>query len=76
MTLKDEDIIEVLAKKNEDFKILVENHRDLDKNIQDLDSKVYLLPAEKLERRRLSKIKLQKKDRIAKFISEYRKKPF
>ncbi len=74
--LKDEDIIEMLVKEDEDFKILVENHRDLDNNIKELDSKVYLLPAEKLERRRLSKMKLQKKDRIAKFVSEYRKKLF
>ncbi len=71
---RDEEIIEILVSEDEDFKALVDNHRELDKSIQQLDSKVYLLPEEKMERKNLSKMKLAKKDRIAKVISDYRKK--
>jgi uncharacterized protein YdcH (DUF465 family) len=71
---RDEEIIEILVSEDEDFKALVDNHRELDKSIQQLDSKIYLLPQEKMERKNLSKMKLAKKDRIAKVISDYRKK--
>jgi hypothetical protein len=74
MTFRDDEIIERLVKEDEEFKQLVEEHRELDRKIQELDSKPYLIPAEKVERKRLSKLKLAKKDKIAKIVSEYRKK--
>lgn len=74
MTVRDENIIEMLASEDEDFKQLVLEHRELDRKIQELDTRVYLLPEEKVERKKLSKIKLSKKDRIAKIVSEYKKK--
>jgi len=74
MTVKDESIIEKLTREDEEFKKLVLEHRELDKEIQELDTRVYLLPAEEVKRKKLSKIKLSKKDKIAKIVSDYKKK--
>ncbi|NIS74569.1 MAG: DUF465 domain-containing protein [Deltaproteobacteria bacterium] len=74
MTVKDENIIEKLTREDEEFKKLVLEHRELDKEIQELDTRVYLLPEEEVKRKKLSKIKLSKKDKIAKIVSDYKKK--
>jgi uncharacterized protein YdcH (DUF465 family) len=74
MTVKDETIIEKLTREDEEFKQLVLEHRELDKEIQELDTRVYLLPEEEVKRKKLSKIKLSKKDKIAKIVSDYKKK--
>ncbi|NIO17775.1 MAG: DUF465 domain-containing protein [Deltaproteobacteria bacterium] len=74
MTVRDQSIIEILARKDGDFKKLVDEHRELDRKIQELDTRVYLLPEEEVERKKLSKIKLSKKDKIAKIVSDYKKK--
>jgi uncharacterized protein YdcH (DUF465 family) len=72
--VKDESIIEKLTNEDEEFKKLVLEHRELDKEIQELDTRVYLLPEEEVKRKKLSKIKLSKKDKIAKIVSDYKKK--
>ncbi len=73
MTFRDEEIIEKLMQEDEEFRKLVMEHRELDRKIQDLDSKPYLIPAEEAERKKLSRLKLAKKDLIAQRVSEYRK---
>ncbi|MBE0603865.1 MAG: YdcH family protein [Deltaproteobacteria bacterium] len=52
-----------------DFKALVEEHRLLDEKLKELDRKVYLLPEEELERKRLQKLKLARKDKIAQILN-------
>ncbi len=74
MTVRDQSIIETLVKEDDEFKKLVDEHRELDRKIQELDTRVYLLPEEEVERKKLSKIKLFKKDKIAKIVSDYKKK--
>ncbi|RMG61399.1 MAG: DUF465 domain-containing protein [Deltaproteobacteria bacterium] len=73
MSLRDEEIIEKLMEEDEDFKNLVLEHRDLDRKIQDLDSKPYLIPAEEAERKKLSRLKLAKKDQILQRVAQYRR---
>lgn len=58
-----------LVAKDPDFKALVEEHRILDEKLRDLDRKVYLLPDEEVERKRLQKLKLAKKDKIAQILN-------
>ncbi|HEY3488627.1 MAG TPA: YdcH family protein [Candidatus Deferrimicrobiaceae bacterium] len=48
---------------------LVEEHRVLDDALRELDRKVYLLPDEEVERKRLQKLKLAKKDKIAELLN-------
>ena len=49
---------------NEELTRLVREHRDLESRLEALDSEVYLTPDEQLERKRIQKLKLKKKDRI------------
>jgi uncharacterized protein len=52
-----------------EFKALVDEHRDLDEKLKELDRKVYLLPEEEVERKRLQKLKLARKDKIAQILN-------
>ena len=45
-----------LIAKDPEFKALVEEHRQLDEKLKELDRKVYLLPDEEVERKRLQKL--------------------
>lgn len=71
--MKENEIIELLKKENEEFKKLSEEHRNLDMLLADIDSRRYLTPDEEMERKRIQKQKLQKKDRMAEIVREYKK---
>ncbi|TAN44342.1 MAG: DUF465 domain-containing protein [Nitrospirae bacterium] len=71
--MKDEDIIEILKKENEDFKKVYLEHRDLDGKLNELDKKHYLSTDEDMERKKMQKEKLHKKDKMAEFVRDYKK---
>ncbi len=58
-----------LVAKDPEFKALVEEHRLLDEKLRALDRKVYLLPDEEVERKRLQKLKLSMKDKITQVLN-------
>lgn len=70
--MNDEKIVEVLKTENDDFRKLYSEHRHLDELLNDFNSKHYLSPEEEIEKKRLQKEKLYKKDKIASFIRDYR----
>ncbi len=74
--MKEEEIIEVLKKENEEFKKLSEEHRKLEKLLGEIDSKRFLTAEEEFERKKIQKQKLLKKDKMAVLIREYKKKSF
>jgi len=71
--LKENDVVEILKKDNEEFRKLTEEHRSLDLLLSEIDSKRYLTPEEEIERKNIQKQKLFKKDRMAELVREYRK---
>lgn len=71
--MNDEEIKELLRRENEEFRKLDEEHRNLKALLTDMDKKVYLSADEEMERKKLQKLKLNKKDRMAEFIRDYRK---
>ncbi|MEW6570258.1 MAG: DUF465 domain-containing protein [Nitrospirota bacterium] len=71
--MKENEIIEFLKKESEEFKKLNEEHRNLDVLLAEMDSKRYLTPEEEIERKRIQKWKLLKKDRMAELVREYKK---
>ena len=71
--MKEEDIIEVLKKENEEFKKLSQEHRKLDCLLLEIDKKAYLTTHDEIERKNMQKMKLAKKDRMAELIREYKK---
>ena len=58
-----------LLEKNPEFKNLVQEHRMLDEKLKEFEKKVYLTPDEEVERKRLQKLKLAKKDQIARMLT-------
>jgi uncharacterized protein len=71
--LKEQEIVDQLKKENEEFKKLSEEHKNLDGLLVEIDNKRYLSPEEEVERKRIQKLKLLRKDRMAELIREYKK---
>jgi uncharacterized protein len=73
VTLKENEIVEALKKQNEEFRKLSEEHRNLDELLAEMDSKHYLSPEEEIERKRMQKLKLVRKDKMAELVREFKK---
>ncbi len=71
--MKEQEVIESLAKANEEFRKLVEEHHNLEGMLAEIDRKVYLTPEEEIERKKIQKQKLIKKDRMAELIRDFKK---
>ncbi len=71
--MKEQEIIEHLKKENDEFRKVLEEHHGLDATLAEIDKKVYLTPEEEVERKKLQKQKLAKKDKMAEFIRDFRK---
>ena len=71
--MTEKEIQEILRQENEEFKRLYQEHRELDTHLMDMSRKPYLTPDEELEKKRMQKEKLLKKDRMAELIREYKK---
>ena len=71
--LKEQEVVESLKKESEEFRKLLEEHHSLDGILAEIDRKVYLTPEEEIERKKMQKLKLAKKDRMAELIRDYRK---
>ena len=69
--MKEEEIKELLRRESEEFKKLDEEHKSLKALLAEIDRKVYLSPDEEMERKKLQKLKLSKKDKMAELIREY-----
>jgi uncharacterized protein YdcH (DUF465 family) len=71
--MNEEEIKELLKRESEEFKKLHEEHKSLKALLAEMDRKVYLSTDEEVERKKLQKLKLSKKDRMAELVREYRK---
>ncbi len=71
--MREEEIIENLKNQNEEFRKILNEHRELDRILAEMDKKYYFTEDEEIERKRLKKEKLYKKDKIAKLVLEYKK---
>jgi uncharacterized protein len=65
-------IAERLRQSNHEFRELEESHHRLDAELNELQKRHVLTPAEELVKKRLQKEKLAKKDKLAELIREYR----
>jgi uncharacterized protein len=71
--LKEQQIVDSLTRENSEFKKLMEEHHSLEDMLSEMDKKVYLTAEEELERKKLQKQKLLKKDKMAEMIRDFRK---
>lgn len=70
--MNENEVVEMLKKESEEFRKIEEEHRLLDEQIIAIDKKLYLTTEEELERKKLQKQKLAKKDRLAELVREYK----
>ena len=70
--LSEDVIAEQLRQSNTTFRELEESHHRLDIELNDLQRRHVLTPAEELDLKRMQKEKLAKKDKLAEFIRIYR----
>ncbi len=70
--VSEETVRTKLRSEDPEFQRLEEEHRSLDRRLLDFETHIYLSPEEEFERRRLQKLKLAAKDRIAEMIRRYK----
>lgn len=70
---KDPEILR-LAEQHPDLNKLLAEHADLDKKVAALDKRHVRTPAEDIERRQLSKLKLINRDQIALLVAKIKRK--
>jgi uncharacterized protein YdcH (DUF465 family) len=71
--LKEQEVVENLKKENEEFKKLMDEHHGLENLLAEIDKKMHLTAEEEIERKRIQKQKLLKKDRMAELIRDFMK---
>ncbi|MEK7307755.1 MAG: DUF465 domain-containing protein [Nitrospirota bacterium] len=72
--MKDAEIAEILKEQDEEYKKLYVEHKKLEQILADIDKNKYLTPEQEIERKKIQKQKLIKKDSMAKLIMEYKSK--
>ena len=73
LLLKDTEIVETLKEQNEEYKKLYIDHKKLKETLSEINKNKYLTPEEEMEKKKIQKQKLLKKDRMAELVREYRK---
>jgi uncharacterized protein YdcH (DUF465 family) len=71
--LKDSEIAEILMDQNEHYRRLYEEHKKLDHLLEEIDKKKFLTSEEEIERKKIQKQKLLKKDSMAGLMREFKK---
>ncbi|MEE8449304.1 MAG: DUF465 domain-containing protein [Thermodesulfobacteriota bacterium] len=74
MEKREAGLIEKLARENEEFKKLLEEHHNLKKDLKEYEKKVYLTPTQLMQKSKLKKLKLVGKDRMEAILREYHPK--
>ena len=70
--LTEDAIVEQLRHSNTEFRELEESHHRLDLELNELQKRHVLTPSEEIEKKRIQKEKLVKKDKLAELIRLYR----
>lgn len=72
MEAKESDVIDYLNRENEEYRRLREEHRRLEDILSEMSKKRHLTAEEEMEKIRIKKEKLIKKDRMAEIIRKFR----
>ena len=70
--LTEDTIVEQLRHSNTEFRELEASHHRLDIELNELQKRHVLTPSEEIEKKRMQKEKLVKKDKLAELIRLYR----
>jgi len=72
MEKKDEELIQQLIAHDGELKQHYEEHLDLERQLAELNRRLYLTPEQELEKKQLQKRKLHGKDRIMEILDKHR----
>ncbi|MEJ2313792.1 MAG: DUF465 domain-containing protein [Nitrospirota bacterium] len=70
--MEENDIVKILSTENEEYRKLGEEHKTLEQLLEEFNGRIYLTPDEEMERKRIQKLKLLKKDRMAAIIRDFK----
>ncbi len=68
MNAQEKALLDKLAQTNPELKALMEEHRNLDVKLDEMNKRPYLSPEDDLERKKIQKAKLNAKDKIHGFL--------
>jgi uncharacterized protein YdcH (DUF465 family) len=72
MDQNDQSLIQKLCEENPRFRLLYEEHVIFEKQLRELDSRVYLSPEDEMDRHRVQKLKLAGKDEMQAILRKVR----
>jgi uncharacterized protein YdcH (DUF465 family) len=72
MEEKDEALISRLVKTDEDLRRYWAEHIEFERRLEELNRRIYLTPAEEIERKRIQKLKLAGRDHIERILARHR----
>ncbi len=72
MEQRDLELINGLLSTNPELGSLMKEHEELERKINDLERKPFLTEDEKVEKKRLQKLKLRGRDRIEEILAPHR----
>lgn len=71
MEHREEELILQYAVQDEHLRELYREHLELKRQLEDFRHKIYLTPAEELEKKRIQKLKLASKDRMMEILNRH-----
>lgn len=74
MSNMEKELKERLMDEDPEFKVLVEEHIEFERILEELNKRPYMTPTEEMERKKIQKMKLQGKDRMEVILSRHRDK--
>lgn len=74
MEHKDEELILNLIPANQELATLWEEHLVFERQLETMNSALYLSTTEQMERKRIQKLKLAGRDRMEMILAEYRER--
>jgi uncharacterized protein YdcH (DUF465 family) len=72
MDNRDEALISQLVETDGDLRRCWSEHVEFERLLEDLNRRIYLTPAEELERKRLQKLKLAGRDEMERILAKHR----
>lgn len=72
METKESGVIDYLSRENEEYRRLQEDHRRLEEALVEISKKRHHTEEDELEKKRIKKEKLTKKDRMAEIIRKHK----
>lgn len=72
MEKMDELLIAKYIQKDDELRKSVEEHRNFESALENFNKRLYLTPAEEMEKKKLQKLKLLSKDKIYQILAKYR----